>query len=447
MLRSGWLTTGPKCQALEAALSKRFDGRPVRLVNSGTASLELALRLCDIGPGDEVITTPMSWVATANVVLAVGATPVFVDVDAATRNIDLDRIEAAITPRTRALLPVDLAGLPIDRDRLNRLAAASMACAWSRTRRSPSVPNGAGGRSAASATWCRFSFHANKNMTFGEGGCLVMNDEAEARRFELLRLQGVQRLPGGGMEVEAWGAKANMTDIAAAIGLGQLRSIDDFNLRRRQLARRYFERWDRSLGFELPPEDTELHGNWHMFQPLLPRAFAAGAPRLRRRHEGAGLRRRRALPRDAPVLDVQGHGPRPRRFPGRRGHRRTHGHAAVVPGHDGRRRRSRVCCRHHRDGGPPGGAAMTPLQSVPGHEADHDHDNDDDIDDDTPELSVVIPVYNEEEGLRGAVRSALPGAGCAGGLLRADLHQRRQPRPFGRSCWRRSSSGGRTSRA
>ena len=277
VLRSGWLTTGPKCQALEAALSERFGGRPVRLVNSGTASLELALRLCDIGPGDEVITTPMSWVATANVVLAVGATPVFVDAEAGTRNIDLDRIEAAITPRTRALLPVDLAGLPVDRDRLNRLAAAhglrvvedaaqSFGAQW-------------GGRAIGSfGDLVSFSFHANKNMTFGEGGCLVMNDDAEARRFELLRLQGVQRLPGGGMEVEAWGAKANMTDIAAAIGLGQLRSIDDFNQRRRQLARRYFERWDRSLGFELPPEDTELHGNWHMFQPLLPRAFAAARP-------------------------------------------------------------------------------------------------------------------------------------------------------------------------
>jgi dTDP-4-amino-4,6-dideoxygalactose transaminase len=274
VLRSGWLTTGPKCQALEAALSERFGGRPVRLVNSGTASLELALRLCDIGPGDEVITTPMSWVATANVVLAVGATPVFVDAEAGTRNIDLDRVEAAITPRTRALLPVDLAGLPVDRDRLNRLAAThglrvvedaaqSFGAQW-------------GGRAIGSfGDLVSFSFHANKNMTFGEGGCLVMNDDAEARRFELLRLQGVQRLPDGGMEVEAWGAKANMTDIAAAIGLGQLRSIDDFNLRRRQLARRYFERWDRSLGFELPPEDTQMHGNWHMFQPLLPRAFAA----------------------------------------------------------------------------------------------------------------------------------------------------------------------------
>ncbi|VTU22360.1 UDP-4-amino-4-deoxy-L-arabinose--oxoglutarate aminotransferase [Variovorax sp. SRS16] len=274
VLRSGWITTGPKCQALEAALSERLGGRPVRLVNSGTASLELALRLCGIGPGDEVITTPLSWVATANVVLAVGATPVFVDADAATRNIDLERIEAALTPRTRALIPVDLAGLPVDRDRLYALArrhslrvvedaAQSFGAHWH-------------GREIGSfGDLVSFSFHANKNFTSAEGGCLVLNNDEEARAFEKLRLQGVTRLPDGGLEVEAWGAKANLTDVAAAIGLGQLRQVDDFSARRRVLARRYFARWDASLGFELPPVDPENHGNWHMFQPLLPRSLAA----------------------------------------------------------------------------------------------------------------------------------------------------------------------------
>jgi len=274
VLRSGWITTGPKCQALEAALSERWGGRPVRLANSGTATLELALRLCGVGPGDEVITTPLSWVATANVVLAVGAKPVFVDTDPLTRNIDLSRIEAAITPRTRALIPVDLAGLPVDRDRLNALAqqhrlrvvedaAQSFGAQW-------------GGRPIGSfGDLVSFSFHANKNFTSAEGGCLVLNDADEARAFEKLRLQGVVRLPDGNLEVESWGAKANMTDVAAAIGLGQLRSVDDFNARRRQLARRYFERWDRTLGFELPPVDLDNHGNWHMFQPLLPADLAA----------------------------------------------------------------------------------------------------------------------------------------------------------------------------
>lgn len=273
VLRSGWITTGPRCAELEAALSMRFGGRPVRLVNSGTASLELALRLCGIGAGHEVITTPLSWVATANVALAVGATPVFVDVDGRTRNIDLDRVEAAITPRTRAVVPVDLAGLPVDRDHLYAIArrhglrviedaAQSFGSRWN------------GHEIGSIGDLVSFSFHANKNLTTAEGGCLVLNTAEEARRFEKLRLQGVTRLADGELEVETWGSKANLTDVAAAIGLGQLRHIDSFNARRRELARRYFERWDPSLGFELPPADLEGRGNWHMFQPLLPRALA-----------------------------------------------------------------------------------------------------------------------------------------------------------------------------
>ena len=116
VLRSGWITSGPKVQAFEAALSAYCGGRPVRAFNSGTATLEIALRLANLGPGDAVITTPLTWVATANVILEVGATPVFVDVDPVTRNIDLNKLEAAITPQTKAIIPVDLAGLPVDRE-------------------------------------------------------------------------------------------------------------------------------------------------------------------------------------------------------------------------------------------------------------------------------------------------------------------------------------------
>ena len=122
VLRSGWITTGPKCAELETALSRYFGGRTVRVFSSGTITLEIALKLAGVGPGDEVITTPLSWVATANVILHVGARPVFVDVAPDTRNLDLDRLEAAITPRTKAIIPVDLAGLPVDRDRLYAIA-------------------------------------------------------------------------------------------------------------------------------------------------------------------------------------------------------------------------------------------------------------------------------------------------------------------------------------
>jgi dTDP-4-amino-4,6-dideoxygalactose transaminase len=268
VLRSGWLTSGPKVQAFEAQLSALMDGRPVRSLNSGTAALEIALRLIDIQPGDEVITTPLSWVATANVIVLAGATPVFVDIDPVTRNIDLDLIEAAITPRTRALIIVDLAGLPVDRDRLYTIAhahqlrviedaAQSFGASWD------GKPIGSFGDLVA------FSFHANKNITTGEGGCLVLPDASQIVLCEKLRLQGVVRHPDGGMEVDVAGGKFNLTDIAAAIGLGQLRHLEEFTLHRRALAWHYFDSFDRELGCELPPENF-YDSNWHMFQLVLP---------------------------------------------------------------------------------------------------------------------------------------------------------------------------------
>ncbi len=268
VLRSGWLSSGPKVKEFEAALSEYFGGRPVRAFNSGTATLEVALQLCSIGPGDEVITTPMSWVATANVILHVGAKPVFVDVDPRTRNIDLERVEAAITPRTKAIIPVDLAGLPVDRDRLYAIAdkhhlrviedaAQSMGATWN------------GKKIGAFGDLISFSFHANKNMTTGEGGCLVLNDETQIPLTEKLRLQGVVRFPDGGMDVDVAGGKYNLTDIAARIGLGQLKQIDAFNVKRRELVKHYFSCFDRMLGCQLPLENF-TDSNWHMFQILLP---------------------------------------------------------------------------------------------------------------------------------------------------------------------------------
>ena len=268
VLRSGWITSGPQVKRFEGELSSYFGGRPVRTLASGTGALELALEIAGIRPGDEVVTTPLSWVATANVVVRAGARPVFVDIDPANRNIDLDRVEAAITDRTRALLPVDLAGLPVDRDRLYAIArrhglrviedaAQSMGATWN------------GQRIGSFGDLVCVSFHANKNLTTAEGGCLVLNDEEEALRCERLRLQGVIRLPDGEQEVEVAGAKLNMTDIAARIGIGQLARLEAFTTRRRELARHYFACFDRDLECELPVADF-LNSNWHMFQVLLP---------------------------------------------------------------------------------------------------------------------------------------------------------------------------------
>lgn len=278
VLRSGWITSGPKVQAFEKALSDYCAGRPVRAFSSGTATLEVALRLANVGPGDEVITTPLSWVATANVILAVGAKPVFVDIDRTTRNIDLDKIEAAITSQTRAIIPVDLSGLPVDRTRLYQIAnrhklrvvedaAQSFGASWS------------GENIGVGGDFVSFSFHANKNMTTGEGGALVLPKDAAPdliARCERLRLQGVQRFADGTMDVDLLGGKANLTDIAAAIGLGQLKHLEAFTARRRALVQRYFERFDKSLGCEMPLGDVD-NSNWHMFQVLLPTGTDRGA--------------------------------------------------------------------------------------------------------------------------------------------------------------------------
>lgn len=272
VLRSGWITSGPKVKEFEAKLSAYFGGRPVRAFNSGTCTMEIALRIAGIGAGHEVITTPMSWVATSNVILEVGARPVFVDIDPVTRNIDLSRIEAAITPATRAIMPVDLAGLPVNRDELYSIAkkhnlrviedaAQSFGTTW------------AGKRIGSFGDFVSFSFHPNKNVTTIEGGCLVLNNEPEAKLAEQYRLQGVVRSGMDGMEVEIVGGKFNLTDVAARVGLGQIAQVDAFTTRRRELARLYFEKFStlsaRSTSLRLPVADFE-QSNWHMFQVVLP---------------------------------------------------------------------------------------------------------------------------------------------------------------------------------
>ena len=272
VLRSGWITTGPWCARFEQALSEYFGGRPVLAYSSGTVTMEIALKLLGVGPGDEVITTPLSWVATSNVVLAVGATPVFVDIDPTTRNIDANRIEAAITARTRAILPVHLAGLPADLDAIYDIAARhglrviedaaqAIGSLWKHQ------------RIGSFGDFASFSFHPNKNITSIEGGCLVLPADADVDLARRLRLQGVQRSGFDGMDVDVVGGKSNLTDVAARVGWGQLQHIERFNARRRDLAQRYFAAFDtlgvEARGVQLPPRDF-IQSNWHMFQIVPP---------------------------------------------------------------------------------------------------------------------------------------------------------------------------------
>src|ERR1700730_3225351 len=273
VLRSGWLTSnGPKVQAFESQLSQYFGGRPVRTFNSGTCTMEIALRIAGIGPGDEVITTPNSWVATANVIIEVGAAPVFADIDPRTHNIDMARVEAAITPRTRAIIPVHMCGLPCDMDRLYALAekyslrviedaAQAIGSRWK------------GKHIGAIGDFVSFSFQVNKNVMTAEGGCLVVNNADEARLADKYSTQCVSRSGLDGIDVDVLGGKYNMTEIAAAIGLGQMAHLEAFNVKRLTLAQHYFHcfgaDFEATYGAELPIADFQ-HRNSHMFHVVLP---------------------------------------------------------------------------------------------------------------------------------------------------------------------------------
>jgi len=276
VLRSGWVTSGPKLAEFEATLSTYFDGRPVRCFANGTATMKIALQVAGIGAGDEVITTPISWVATSNVVLSVGAKPVFVDIDPVTRNIDLHQVAAAITSKTRAIMPVYLAGLPVDMDQLYSIAkqnnlrviedaAQAFGSQWK------------GRKIGSFGDLVSFSFQANKNLTTVEGGCLVLNTEVEAKLAEKFRLQGLTRQGMDGMDVDVLGGKDNLTDVNAVIGLQQLKQLPAYQARRTFLAHQYFDaiRTElksaglENLKLELPVENF-TDSNWHMFQVLLP---------------------------------------------------------------------------------------------------------------------------------------------------------------------------------
>ena len=272
VLRSGWLASGPKVAQFEGELSSYFGGRPVRTQTSATAGLEMALLACGIGKGDEVITPALSFVATANVIVRVGARPVFVDVGLDSRNIDLDQVAAAITPRTRAILPVHFAGLPVDMERLYAIAgkhrlrviedaAHAIGSVWR------------GRRIGSFGDLVVFSFHPNKNITTIEGGAISGGSPEELKAIELHRWHGQVKSGPDGFDTLLAGGKYNLSDVAAAVGLGQLRRLEEFNARRRTLAARYFELWGADPPLRLP-ECGDAGHSWHVFTPLLPLAQA-----------------------------------------------------------------------------------------------------------------------------------------------------------------------------
>ncbi|MBI3942878.1 MAG: DegT/DnrJ/EryC1/StrS aminotransferase family protein, partial [Chloroflexi bacterium] len=277
-LRSGWLGTGPKVKRFEEGFRSYIGSEHAIAVNSCTAGLHLALNVLGIGPGDEVITTPITFAATANVIVHTGATPVFVDIDRQTQNIDPIQVERAITPRTRAILPVHMAGRPCDMDAILDIAqrhhlrviedAAHATEAWYQDRKIGTIGD-----------ITVFSFYVTKNICTGEGGMITTNRADWAEEMRLKSLHGIskdawKRYSSTGFqpyETEFPGYKYNMMDIQAALGIHQLARIAK-NLKIRE---QYWEIYDQALagfpGIILPSDRLDpgsLHAR-HLYTLLL----------------------------------------------------------------------------------------------------------------------------------------------------------------------------------
>jgi dTDP-4-amino-4,6-dideoxygalactose transaminase len=235
-IRSGWLTTGPRVAELERRMSDYLEAKHVLAVSSGTAALHLALLAVGVGPGDEVITTSVTWPATANVILHCGATPVFADIRESDLNIDPECVRELVGPRTKAILPVDLYGQPADLDPLLELGlpvvedAAHAAESRYRGRKIGSVAD----------VTC-FSMYATKNIAAGEGGLLATNDDELARRVDDLRV--MRRGHGSLYDIAVPGYKANLSDVLAAIALVQLDKV----ARHGEIRQRHFDAYDQAV--------------------------------------------------------------------------------------------------------------------------------------------------------------------------------------------------------
>jgi dTDP-4-amino-4,6-dideoxygalactose transaminase len=233
VLQSGRLAQGPRVAELEARFAELVGVPHAVAVSSGTAALQLSLLALEIGPGDEVITVPFTFIASANSILYTGARPAFVDVAATDFCVDVDRVAAAITPRTRAIMPVGLYGQPADMPRLSALAADHGLALVE----DAAQCHGAAIGDRRSGSWgigC-FSFYPTKNMTTGEGGMVTTSERGLVERLQLLRDHGMRVR----YQHEALGYNLRMTDLHAAIGLAQLAKLPAFNARRREIAARY----------------------------------------------------------------------------------------------------------------------------------------------------------------------------------------------------------------
>ncbi len=276
-LRSGWITTGPRVERFTAAFAEFVGGRYAVPVSSATAGLHVALLALGVGPGDEVITTPMTFVATLNTIVHCGARPVLADIDAATLNIRVEEIERRLSPRTKVILPVHYVGQPADLDPILELAAARGLAVLEDAAHAVGAEY-KGRRIGSFPTTSVFSFHPNKNMTTGEGGMVVTEDEAVFEKASLLKFHGMdreswKRFAKAGSpryDVAVPGFKYNMMDIQAALGLHQLKRLDGFLAERQRLAARYDTALRDNPGLLLPQRVSyPVRHAWHLYTPLV----------------------------------------------------------------------------------------------------------------------------------------------------------------------------------
>ncbi|MGB5160025.1 MAG: DegT/DnrJ/EryC1/StrS aminotransferase family protein [Thermoanaerobaculia bacterium] len=270
-LRSGWITTGPKVRRFEGEFASAVGAESALAVASATDAMQVGLAAAGIGPGDEVITTPMTFSSTVHVIEHVGATPVLVDVEPDTLCVDPGQIEKAITARTRALLPVHLYGHPCEMGRILDLARANDLTVLEDA--AHALPASYQGRSVGSiGDLTAFSFYSTKNLTTGEGGMLTGDAELieRARPWALhgMTRDALSRYGEEGSwyyEVVLPGFKCNMTDIQAGLGLQQLRKLPRFQERRREVAERYSQALAELPEIEIPVERDGCESAWHIF--------------------------------------------------------------------------------------------------------------------------------------------------------------------------------------
>ena len=276
VLKSGWLGTGPKVAQFEQDFSKYKEVDNAVALNSCTAALHLSILAADIGPGDEVITTPLTFCATINAIIHAGATPVLADIDPVTMNISSHEVAAKITPKTKAILPVHFAGRSCDMDSLRKIASENSLkiiedCAHA-------IETEYKGQKAGTfGDFGCFSFYVTKNVTTGEGGMVITKHEEDAARIKILGLHGLsknawKRFGDEGYkhyQVETCGYKYNMMDLQAAIGIQQLQRVEKSWLRRQKIWQRYNDAFcDLPVTVPAPPEPDTRHA-YHLYTILI----------------------------------------------------------------------------------------------------------------------------------------------------------------------------------